>query len=388
MRDDCCDTECEQMVEQMRALVRPTWHHFVPYTPGKSMASLAAESGIDLADICKLASNENAMPPSDVVKMAFVNSVSTLARYPDGDGAPLKQALADELGVSPDCVVLGTGSNGLLDGLARLFLYPGQSALYAEHAFLVYRLAVQAVGAEGIEIPARHWAHDLDAFATVYRERQQMGQTPRLIFLANPNNPTGTWFDQGALESLLAVVDPTKTVLVLDEAYAEYCCDLATYPQSLALLPQHPNLVITRTFSKAWGLANLRVGYAIAHRALARWLNTERAPFNVPGVGLTVAAAALTDKAYLRRVVDHNQNELAILQRWCDEHGIGYIPSVANFVTLETGARSGMDVYEDLLMRGVIVRPIANYGLPHHVRVSIGSTEENLRFRNAFLTVL
>lgn len=378
-------------------LVGPTWQGFVPYVPGKSIESLAAEAGFDPADICKLASNENPLPPSDAVCAAMHDSVATLSRYPDGNGEPLKTALADYLEVSPNQLALGTGSNGLLDGLARVFLQPGTTALYSAHAFIVYKLAVQAVGATGVEIPAQNWGHDLAAFKDRYVALQREGQTPRMIFLANPNNPTGTWFTEAALRDLLSVVDAKQTLVVLDEAYAEYC-DMPEYPNSLAMLNEFENLVVTRTFSKAWGLAALRVGYAIAHPNIAAWLNTERAPFNVPGTGLQVAAAALTDRAYLLESVRHNNTELHLVEAWFVAQGIEFISSVANFITIQApvaiggeggdGQAPGVALYRALLKRGVITRPLANYQMPAHLRISIGSRAENERLCEALQALL
>lgn len=378
-------------------LVGQAWRGFVPYVPGKSIESLAREAGFDPSDICKLASNENPLPPSNAVREAMIAAIETLSRYPDGDGQPLKDALANYLGVTPQHLALGTGSNGILDGLARLFLQPGQIAMYSAHAFIVYKLSVQAVGAEGVEIPAQHWGHDLPAFKAKYIELQQQNRTPRLIFLANPNNPTGTWFGEQALRDLLSAIDQRNTLVVLDEAYAEYC-QMPEYPDALALLSEYDNLVLTRTFSKAWGLAALRVGYAVAHPELAAWLNTERAPFNVPGTGLQLAAAVLSDREYLARSVAHNNAELAKFQAWCDSKGIRYIPSVANFVTIEVpahyassagvGVPAGVQLYNALLAKGVIARPVANYGMPQHLRISIGSVDENSRMRDALAELL
>lgn len=378
-------------------LVGSSWQGFVPYVPGRSIESLAKEAGFDPSDICKLASNENPLPPSELVRKAMMASIETLSRYPDGDGQPLKDALAEYLGVTPKHLALGTGSNGILDGMARLFLQPGQIALYSAHAFIVYKLSVQAVGAEGVEIAAKNWGHDLPAFKAQYLALQAQGKTPRIIFLANPNNPTGTWFTEAALRDLLSVVDQRNTLVVLDEAYAEYC-DMPDYPNGVALLAEYNNLVVTRTFSKAWGLAALRVGYAVAHPEIAAWLNTERAPFNVPGTGLQVAAAVLSDHAYLQQSVAHNNAELARFQAWCDAQKITYIPSVANFVTIEVpqsfaesvqgAVPPGVALYEALLAKGVIARPVANYGMPQHLRVSIGSVKENQRLCSALLDVL
>jgi len=248
---------------------------------------------------------------------------------------------------------------------------------------------VQAVGAEGIEIPALDWGHDLEAFKSQYLALQSAGNTPAVIFLANPNNPTGTWFTETALREFLAVVDQQQTLVVLDEAYAEYC-DMPGYPNGIRLLPEYGNLIVTRTFSKAWGLASLRVGYAVACPEIAGWLNTERAPFNVPGVGLQVAVAALSDQKYLSQSVTHNNTELARLQAWLAAKGIDYIPSAANFVTIgvsqdiisntERGEPpAGAALYQYLLAKGVITRPLANYQMPNHLRISIGTKEENER---------
>jgi len=367
-----------------KSLIVPSWLGFKPYQPGKSIESLAAEAGIKPEDICKLASNENPLPASDVIRSAYFESIEQLARYPDGGGEPLKSVLSDYFGVEPSSIVLGAGSNGILDGLARIFLEPGQSAMFSQYAFMLYQLAVQARGAEPIVVPAKDWGHDLEAFSDIYATLLAKGQPPRLVFLANPNNPTGTWFSKQSLQSFLSQVDAEKTIVVLDEAYAEYC-RMPDYPDSLSLLKEHSNLVVTRTFSKAWGLAGLRVGYAIASPEICQWLNVERAPFNVAGPGLHVAAAALADDAYLERVVEHNSTHLALMQRWLETQNINFIPSVANFVTLVLEGVSAKEVFQKLLLKGVITRPLCGYLMPQCLRVSVGSSSENTTFYDAFL---
>jgi len=366
-------------------LAPPHIRAIAPYQPGKPISELAREMGLRDADIVKLASNENPLGPSPKARAAIAAGLDEVARYPDGNGFALKSTLASKLGVNIAGVILGNGSNDVLELAARALLGPGTSAVYSEHAFAVYPLATQAVGAAGIEVPARAWGHDLAAMRAAIR-----GNT-RVVFIANPNNPTGTLLSAGELHDFLRSVPPTVAV-VLDEAYGEFLNARLRAP-SVSWLSEFPNLILTRTFSKAYGLAGLRVGYALAHPDVADLLNRLRQPFNVNSLGLAAATAALDDSEFLARAKAVNDAGMAQLLEGCERLGLGHIPSHGNFVCIEVGGhateRENKDasvatrVYQALLRKGVIVRPVANYGLPAFLRVSIGLPEENARFLDA-----
>jgi histidinol-phosphate aminotransferase len=326
--------------------------------------------GLAESAIIKLASNENPLGVSPLARRAIENVLGDLARYPDGNGFELKTALSQHYGVETDRIVLGNGSNDVLDLAARAFLTPNDEAIYSQHAFAVYPLAVQAIGARGIEVPARDYGHDLQAM------RSAITAKTRLVFVANPNNPTGTMVGAHALEAFIASL-PTEVLIVLDEAYNEYL-PREISNDSLAWLARYPNLVITRTFSKVYGLAGLRVGYAFASRNVADLMNRVREPFNVNTLALVAAAAALQDTDFVRRSYELNRAGMTHLTNGLKTMGLEYIPSYGNFVTFKV--HDAASVYERLLKAGVIVRPIAAYGMPDHLRVSIGLESENARF--------
>lgn len=342
-----------------------------PYQPGKPIEELERDYGVTNA--IKLASNENPFGPSPRAVAAIGGLLSGLARYPDGSGFALKRALAAKLGVSADSLTLGNGSNDVLELCARAFAGPGDEIVFAQHAFAVYAIAAQAVGARAIEVPAREYAHDLGAMARAMTPRT------KLVYLANPNNPTGTWFDRAALEGFLAAV-PARVMAVLDEAYFEYVCE-SSYPNGTEYLARFPNLVVTRTFSKAYGLAGLRIGYAVSAPAIADLLNRVRQPFNVNSLALAAAEAALGDEEFVARTRESNRDGMQALVRGFERLGLRHIRSAGNFVCVEVGDAG--NIYERLLRRGVIVRPVANYGLPRHLRVTVGTPEENARFLGA-----
>ena len=344
-----------------------------PYQPGKPIAELAREMGLAESSIVKLASNENPLGFGDKARAAMAAALDDLARYPDGNGFELKQALCRRYGVAMDEIVLGNGSNDVLELAARAFLGPQTSAIYAQHAFAVYPLATQAVGARGVEVPARHFGHDLDAMLAAI--------TPdtRVLFIANPNNPTGTFVPGPELEAFLVRV-PDHVLVVLDEAYTEYLGEDQRY-DAIAWLARFPNLLVCRTFSKAYGLAGLRVGYGLGHPAVIDLLNRVRQPFNVGSVALAAAAAALFDSDFLARSYEVNRAGMAQLTAGFTRLGLEWIPSAGNFVTFRAG--DGAGVNRRLLRQGVIARPIAGYGMPEWLRVSIGLEAENARFLEA-----
>lgn len=349
-----------------------------PYPPGKPIGELAREMGLDPADIVKLASNENPLGPSPLALDAVRACLSELARYPDGAGYELKAALAAKYGVAMNQIVLGNGSNDVLEFAARAFLAPGASAVFSQHAFAVYPLVVQAVGARAIEVPARDFGNDPAALLEAIED------DTRILFLANPNNPTGTVLAPDVLLALLEAV-PRSVLVVLDEAYYEYL-DAAVAPPSVAWLARFPNLMITRTFSKAYGLAGLRVGFALCHPDVADMLNRVRQPFNVSTAAQVAAQAALADTDHLARSVAINRAGMAQITAGLARLGLDWIPSYGNFLSFRIGNATAM--YQRLLRRGVIVRPIANYGLPEYLRVSIGLEQENERFLTALAGAL
>ncbi len=348
-----------------------------PYQPGKPIEELERELGV--ANAIKLASNENPLGPSPLAMAAIRESVEGVSLYPDANGFVLKRALGERLGVAPERITLGNGSNDVLDLIARTFVAPGDEVMFSQYAFLVYPLVTQAAGGRCSIVPARNWGHDLEAMAAATSDRT------KVVFLANPNNPTGTYVPREELEHFLVAV-PSNTVVVLDEAYFEYV-DRADYPNGIELLARYDNLVVTRTFSKAYGLAGLRVGYAVASPAITDLLNRVRQPFNVSSVAQAAALAALDDPEHVARSRDLNRQQMVVLSERLADMGFPHIPSVANFLTVEFGERAG-HVYEALLSRGVIVRPIANYGMPNHLRVSIGRPRENDQFLAALPEIL
>lgn len=364
----------------MRLLDRVPAHirAIVPYSPGKPIAALAREMGLDAGEIVKLASNENPLGVSPRARAAIERALADVHLYPDGSGYALKTALARRLGVDREQIVLGNGSNDVLELCARLFLEPHTSAIYAQHAFAVYSLVTRACGAVGLEVPAKAYGHDLEAMAAAIQD------DTRLVFIANPNNPTGTLLETAALYAFLRKV-PADVAVVLDEAYREYLDERLRAP-SLEWLDEFPNLIVTRTFSKAYGLAGLRVGYALARPEVASLLERLRQPFNVNSLALAAAEAALDDDDFLAASKRLNEAGLKQLTAGFRRLGLEYIPSWGNFVCVRVGEASR--VYQDLLRRGVIVRPVGNYGLPEHLRVTVGTEAQNARLLAALSEVM
>lgn len=353
--------------------------HLQPYVPGKPVSELERELGV--TDSIKLASNENPLGPSPAVKAVLETEMAELGRYPDGGAWQLRETLAQRHGVSPDCITIGNGSNDVLDMVARVFLWPGRESLFSEHAFAVYPLSSMAVGAELRVAAARDFGHDLEAMASL------ISPLTGVIWIANPNNPTGTWLDKRALHAFLRAV-PSEAIVVVDEAYFEYVAPLEPeYPDASQWLNEFPNLVVTRTFSKAYGLAALRLGYGLSHPDVADLLNRVRQPFNSNSLAQAAALAALNDQAHVQQVVDLNRKGLAQLEAGFRRLGLEWIPSVGNFVTVDVG-RPASEVDLALLKLGVITRPVENYGLPRRLRISVGRPEENERCLQALEKVL
>ena len=352
-----------------------------PYQPGKPISELERELGI--GDIAKLASNENPLGPSPAALEAVRAAADEVWLYPDGNGFALKEKLAAKHGVELDQITLGNGSSDLLEFVVRVFAAPGDEVLFSEHSFAIYPLVAQAVGATGVAAPAKEWGYDLHAL------RAYMSDETKVIFIANPNNPTGTWLNGEELEAFIEWV-PEQIIVVIDEAYFDYAHHLAGeqgYPNTIDWVERYPNLLVTRTFSKSYALAGLRVGYGISHPDLAALLNRVRPPFNVNTLALVGAEAALADEEHLRRSVELNAAGMQQLIEGVEALGLDYIPSVGNFLSIDVG-REGAALFDALLRQGVIVRPVANYGMPHHLRVSIGLEAQNARFLRALAKVL
>jgi histidinol-phosphate aminotransferase len=342
-----------------------------PYQPGKPISELAREFGLDERNIVKLASNENPRGIGPRTRAAIDTALGEIARYPDGNGYELKLALSRRHGVDMSAIVLGNGSNDVLELVSLAFLGPGRSAVLSQHAFAVYPLATQARGARAIVVPAKDYGHDLETMANAVDEDTYV------LWVANPNNPTGTYAYPQQVEALLRRV-PERVVVVLDEAYNEYLrADVKG--DSLKWLKRHPNLIVVRTFSKAYGLAGLRVGYGLAHPSIADVMNRVRQPFNVNSLALVAAAGALDDMEFVAKSYADNLQGLRQLEQGAAALGLDYIPSFGNFVTIRVGKAA--EVYKRLLRRGVIVRPVGGgYELPEHLRVTSGTSEENETF--------
>jgi len=348
------------------------------YIPGKSIEEVARDLHLDPKNIVKLASNENPRGPSPAALAAITAAAAEVTRYPDGNGFALKAALSARLEVDAAQIVLGNGSNDILELATQAYLRPGDEAIYSQHAFAVYPLATRARGAAGIEVPARNFGHDL--------QRMRAAVTPRtrMVFVANPNNPTGTFVGAAELLSFIASIPP-EILVVLDEAYNEYL-EPADRGDSVAWLPRFPTLLVSRTFSKAYGLAALRVGYGIMDAGIADILNRVRQPFNVNALAQAAAVAALADSEYVDASRELNRAGLSQLTAGFAALGVAALPSHGNFILVKVGDAS--TVYERLLAQGVIVRPVANYGLPEWLRVSVGLASENERFLAALGSAL
>ena len=361
------------------ALAVPGVQKLSPYVTGKPIEELARELGIEPARIVKLASNENPLGPNPKVLAAIRGELGELTRYPDGSGFRLKAKLAERFGLRSEQITLGNGSNDIIDLVARCWLAPGRNAVFSAHAFAAYPICTQAVGAESRVVPAIDYGHDLDGML------EAIDDHTGVVFVANPNNPTGTWFDARALESFLDRV-PEAVLVVLDEAYIEFT-EGDELPNGLNYLDRYPNLLVSRTLCKAYGLAGLRVGYAASSPQIADVLNRVRQPFNVNSLALTAACVALDDQAYLAEGRRLNRAGMAQLEKGLAELGLRWIPSRGNFLAVDLG-RDAAPINAGLLREGVIVRPVAGYGMPTFLRVSIGTEQENARFLEALRVVL
>lgn len=343
-----------------------------PYQGGKPISELQRELG--LSTVIKLASNENPLPISDKVRTAIEQATHEVGRYPDGNGFELKQAIAKYLSFSTEQITLGNGSNDLLELLARISVcHASDEVIFSQYAFVVYPLVTKALGAKAVITPAKDFGHDLDAM------RLTITDNTKLVFIANPNNPTGTLLEEGAIYKFLSQV-PRSVIVVLDQAYVEY---LDGDDNTIAWIEEFDNLVITRTFSKAYGLAGLRVGYSLSSSEIADYLNRIRQPFNVNHIAQIAAISALADKDFLQQSVASNKQGLVQLSSGFEALGLSYIPSSANFIAVKIDKPKV--IYQRLLEKGFIVRPVEMQG---YLRVSVGTKSENIAFLNALKLAL
>ena len=359
-------------VEQVPQYIRS----LIPYEPGKPVEEVEREYGI--TNSVKLASNENPLGPSPKAVAAMRAKLEQLNLYPDGDCYYLKQGLSRKLGVAPETLIFGNGSNEIIELAARTFLRPGDEAVMAEQAFIVYQLIVQAVGAQSRAVALKNFTHDLAALAEAVTPRT------RMVFLANPNNPTGTIFRRAEWEHFLGKVSP-DVLLIVDEAYFEYVAD-TDYPDSVRYHTGDRAILTLRTFSKLYGLAGVRIGYGIGSKELISLMQRVRQPFNVNAPAQWGALAALDDAEHVKRSLDVNRQGLDYLQNEFTRLGLEFVPSQANFILVRVGR--GQEVFQQLLERGIIVRPTAGYRFPEHVRVTVGTLEENEKFIQALEKVI
>lgn len=334
--------------------------------------------GLEEGSIIKLASNENPLGISPKAYEAIQVALDDICRYPDGNSFALRDAVCRKFGLEPEQLVFGNGSNDILELAARAFVVPGSEAIYSQHAFAVYPLVTQAVGAKGVVTQAKNFGHDLAAMLAA------ITPATRMIFIANPNNPTGTLLEKQALKDFLRQV-PARVLVMLDEAYDEYLPE-SHKSESVKWLTEFGNLIISRTFSKAYGLAGLRIGYGMANAPITDIMNRVRQPFNVNSVAQAAAVASLADEAFVARSYALNQAGMQQITQGFERLGLEYIPSFGNFVSFRVNKAA--DVYQRLLRKGVIVRPVANYEMPDYLRVSIGLFDENARFLEVMEEIL
>ncbi len=367
----------DRVSKTLYQLATPGVRGLQPYAPGKPIAELEREYGV--SHTVKLASNENPLGMSERARQAIVASLNEAHLYPDGNAFELKRALSEYHDVPSDQITMGNGSNDVLEIIARSFVTASDEVMYSQYAFAVYPIVTQAIGAKHRVVPAKNWGHDLEAMAAAVSDKT------RLIFIANPNNPTGTLLTDAEIQGFLQRV-PATVIVVLDEAYHDYIEDPA-YASAEKYLAEYPNLIVTRTFSKAYGLAGLRVGYGLSHPIVANSLNRVRQPFNVNVPALAAAQAALDDQEFVTRTRRLNQAGKQQLQAAFERLDLQYVPSAGNFILLDLKTDANA-VYEALLRRGVIARPVGAYQLPTHIRVSIGLESENQQFIQALENVM
>lgn len=365
------------MTIDFQSIANPGVRNLHPYVPGKPISELERELGI--TNIVKLASNENPLGISPKAKAAIEAELKDVTLYPDANGYYLKAAIAKKFDLDIAQITLGNGSNDVLDLAVRAYVAPGEEVVCSQYCFVAFPISAQAQGAVIKAVPAKDYGHDLAAMRAAITDKT------KLVYVVNPNNPTGNWLKEDELTAFLDSV-PSNVLVVYDEAYYEYAEGTPGYPNAFAWLKKYPNLVVLRTFSKAYGLAALRLGFAVSHVDCAGYLNRVRQPFNVNSLALAAGVAAIGDDDYIARSVASNAAGMKQIVAALDALGLPHIPSLGNFVTFDC-KREAKPIYEALLREGVIVRPIGNYGLPNHLRVSIGTEAENQRFIDALKKV-
>ncbi|MHB8172904.1 MAG: histidinol-phosphate transaminase [Nitrospirota bacterium] len=357
----------------MKRLTSENIESLTPYAPGKPIEELERELG--LTGSIKLASNENPIGPSPKGIAAIADCIKGLHRYPDGAAHYLKEGISKKFGRPQEEVILGNGSNELLDIIVRTFLLEGEEAIFAEPSFVVYKMSVQAAGRRGVSVPLKDGRHDLPAMAAAIN-----GNT-KLIFIANPNNPTGTMNTKSEMDAFMARV-PEDALVVVDEAYFEYATD-SEYPDTFKYLRDGKNIIILRTFSKIYGLAGLRIGYGFAPARLVDLMNRVRAPFNTNSIAQAAAKAALSDDGHVKESIRINEEGKKYLYAELSRLGMDYLPTQANFIWIDLH-KDAREIYDALLRKGVIVRPMG----PTQIRVTVGLIRENERFVKALQTVI
>lgn len=365
------------MTYNLRKLVNRGVLALNPYQPGKPIEEVQRELGI--TDVIKLASNENPLGPSPLALKAAKKALAHIGRYPDSGGYELKQALAHHLTVDTEQITLGNGSDNLLAMVANAFVKPGEEVIISDYAFATFTIIAHLSQAQAVFAPTQNWHHDLTAMAHLVTKKT------KLIFIANPNNPTGTYNTESEFMAFLKSI-PENIVIVADEAYHEYVKQ-PNYPQTLKFLKQFPNLVIIRTFSKIYGLAGLRIGYSITTKEMAEILNRVRLPFNVNSVAMEAAKAALTDIHHVKESLRINNEGMEQLSAALRKLGFEFLPSVTNFITINV-EQDAIQIFQKLLQQGVIVRPLSAQQMPTHIRVTIGTAEQNKRFIDALIKVI
>jgi histidinol-phosphate aminotransferase len=371
------------MMDSPSSIAPPYVRGIAPYQGGRPISEIAREFGFAESQIVKLASNENPLGMSPKAREAMLAAAADLGRYPDGNGFELKAAISKRFGISTDWITLGNGSNDILELAAHAFLQPDRESVYSQHSFAVYALATQATGAKAVVVPATAaLGHDLPAM------RKAVNDRTGIVWIANPNNPTGTFLKPAEVIAFIQDI-PARTLIVLDEAYTEYLSDIDRY-NAFEWVAQYPNLLVSRSFSKAYGLAGLRIGFGAARPEITDLLNRIRQPFNVNSLAQAAACAALFDDEFLALSRRVNKEGLVQITAAAKDLGLSFIPSWGNFLLIKMGdaADAGMQVFQALLAKGVITRPVANYGLPQWLRVSIGTREENEKFIVALRAVM
>ncbi len=353
----------------LKKIVNKGINDLSPYEPGKPIEDLERELGIKNA--VKLASNENPVGPSPRVLQSIENILKNTHRYPDGNATKLKEVIGRKFSVKPNQVTIGNGSNDIIEFIARSFLGTDDSAIYSEHAFAVYPLVVKAVGAEGIEVPAKNFSHDLDAMLNSIKSNT------KIIFIANPNNPTGSFIGRAEILKFLDKV-PEDIIVLLDQAYFDYS-SFEDSDVDFDILNNFPNLVMSRSFSKAYGLAGFRIGYSVSSEDIANYLNRVRQPFNANSLALFAAEQAIEDEEFMNKCLQLNLEQKKVLYKGLESLGFHCLPSKGNFISFDCKEDS-TGLFNRLLSQGVIVRTLGVYKMPNFLRVSVGLPEENLIF--------